>query len=177
MAVRERYSSAQVGLHWLIAAMVGYEIVFSEIAESRWAARMAGLAPNVPSVNPHMAVGTAVLALSCLRLAIRLRRGAPPPVERAFLGVAARACHAAFYLLLFTVPLSGLAAWWFGAPQPAQVHALLSTAMIGLITVHAAAAAAHQVVLRNDVLGRMLPARWAGTAPDPAMRSGVIQDV
>lgn len=168
MAAPERYSAAQVGLHWLIAALVGYEIAFSEIAEARWAARMSGLAPNVPSLNPHMAVGTAVLALSCLRLVLRLSRGAPPPAERALLGALARACHALFYALLFALPLTGLAAWWFGVPEPARLHALLATAMIGLVAAHVGAAALHHLVLGNDVLARMLPARRPRPAGDGA---------
>jgi cytochrome b561 len=159
MPVPLAYSSAQIALHWLIAGLVAFEILFSGIAERRWAARMEGIIPNEPMPNPHAIVGLLVLALTCWRLALRLRRGAPAPPagEPALAARMARLAYAAFYGLLFVVPLSGLAAWWFGLRAPAALHGVTANVLLGLILVHAAAALAHRFWFKTDVLRRMGP--------------------
>ncbi len=161
MAVPATYSHAQIAAHRLIAALVGFEILFSDIAEERWAARMQGDIENVPMPNPHAIVGVLVLGLTVWRLGLRLARGVPPPPagEHPLAALAARCVYLAFYVLLFAVPISGFTAWWLGIPAPAQLHGLIADLLIGLILVHAGAALAHQFWFRTDVLRRMLPRR------------------
>jgi cytochrome b561 len=95
---------------------------------------------------------------------------------------ASRLTHAAFYLLLFAMPVSG---WlmssasnypvsWFGLLQlpdfvrPDEglkdlledVHETLAKALIALAVLHVVAALKHQFIDRDGLLMRMLP--WRG---------------
>lgn len=151
------YTRSQIALHWLTALLVGFEILFSGLAERRWAARMAGLIPNEPMPNPHAVIGILVLALACCRLALRLVRGvpAPPAGEGPLVAFAARLTCALFYTLLFALPLSGFAAWWLGLPGPAVAHGLAANLLIALIALHVAAVFVHRFWFKTDVLGRM----------------------
>jgi cytochrome b561 len=168
-----RYSAAQIAVHWMIAVLVGFEILFSDIAEERWQARMQGEIANEPMPNPHAIIGILVLGLTCWRLGLRVLRGAPPPPpdEHPLATGAARAVYVAFYILLFAVPLSGFTAWWFGVPLPAQAHGLIADILIALILIHVGAALAHHFWFRTDVLRRMLPFGAPAPRPDGSTES------
>lgn len=98
-----RYSTVAVLLHWLIAALIVLQVVL--------AGRMEG--PGTPErfavFQLHKSIGITVLFLSLARLGWRLTHPPPPlpaamaPWERAL----ARWTHAAFYLVMLGMPLTG----------------------------------------------------------------------
>jgi cytochrome b561 len=152
---RPAYSRSQVALHWLVAVLVAYEILFAGAAEAVWSARMTGAIPNEPRPTPHAVVGLAVLGLTLWRLRLRLTQGAPPPPGRPIHVRAAQAAFVAFYALLLALPLLGLAAWWTGRAPLADAHGRIADALIALILLHVAAALLQHFWLRTDALRRM----------------------
>ena len=139
----------------------------------------------IPYYTFHKSLGLTILALAVLRLGWRAFD--PRPAEAAGMAHwqerAARAGHALLYALLFLVPLSG---WWFdsvsalrplywfgliripplGGPDPAipdlkdiarDRHELLFWLLVVVAAGHALIALYHQLVHRNNVLGRMWP--------------------
>ena len=173
-----RYGFAAQGLHWVIVALLILQIT------------LAGLADDLPlgldklaMLARHKSVGITILALAVIRLAWRLidRPPAPPPMPR-WQHVASRLTHAAFYVLLLVMPVTG---WlmssasnypvsWFGFVQlpdlvrPDEglehlledVHETLARVLISLAILHAVAALKHQFIDRDGLLMRMLP--WRG---------------
>ncbi len=152
------YSRTQIILHWLIAVLVAFQIIFHEGIAAIWDDRMRGIVPNEPSPNPHAIVGLLILALVLWRLTLRLRRGTPalPETEHPALKFVASATHWLFYLLLIGMPISGATAWFFGLPQPAQAHSLAEKLLIPLIILHILAALAQHYYFKTNVLKRML---------------------
>lgn len=178
-----RYGAVAQAFHWLVAAGVLWQFALG------W--YMTDL-PNTPAklelYNLHKSTGLTVLGLAVLRLAWRAWSPAPPlPAGRpAWERRAARASHALLYALLFAQPLSGLtlalAAEFpsviYGAfvlPDPLghregleaamrATHVYLADAMAVLVLVHAGAALRHHLLLRDDVLRRMLPGAARRTA-------------
>jgi len=61
--------------------------------------------------------------------------------------------------LMIAVPALGVAAWFFGIDQAADLHVLVMNAMMLLILGHAAMAIFHHYVLRDGLLSRMTPLR------------------
>lgn len=152
------YSRAQVILHWLIAALILFQLLVHEGMEEAWRAmRRAGEDGGNPV--PHIVVGSTILILAAIRLVIRLRHGAPPhPAgQPAALALVANVVHWGIYVLLFALPISGLVAWFGGVEGAAAAHGgPLRLALIALVLLHIGGALVQQFVLRSGVLMRML---------------------
>jgi cytochrome b561 len=76
------YTIYQIGLHWLIAALVFMQLIFGEsmteaIDAVEEAKPITALTGNLAGM--HYYFGIAILALVAVRLALRLKNGAPPP--------------------------------------------------------------------------------------------------
>lgn len=174
----DRYTGVAIAFHWAIALLIlvnwplGY---FSEGIEQLLGRSQVAL---------HKSIGLTILGLSLLRLLWRLGHPVPPlPASIAvWRAQVARFTHAAFYVLIIAMPLTG---WlrtssgkypltWFGlvdipkfpiaadsgqARLAAQSHELLGWAMLLLVVLHIGAALHHHFRLRDAVLLRMIPAR------------------
>jgi cytochrome b561/polyisoprenoid-binding protein YceI len=173
---REQWGSLSRFLHWLI---VGLLILQAALG-------LTGLmlplgVQKLAVFARHKSIGITILGLAGLRLLWRWRDPTPPlpsnlkPYER-FL---AHFTHAALYLLLFAMPLTG---WmmssargfpvsWFNLFQLPDLvpksetlyealvttHAALAIALAVTVTLHIAGALKHHFVLKDDTLRRMLP--------------------
>ena len=164
MASTERlgYSQAQIALHWTIAALVIFQLLFGESmgAVRRAAYRHVAASPTDQLMaSLHYWFGIAILVLAVVRLAVRLVKGAPPSVGLSPLAVrAAELAHSLFYLLLVLVPVTGLLGYYFGDPW-GDLHTLGKPAFIVLIAIHASAALFHQFWIKDGTMRRMLVPR------------------
>ena len=173
---RERWGAVSQSLHWLIVALIVLQAALglSGLMLPLGVAKLATLAR-------HKSLGITILGLATLRLLWRWVNPTPPlpsnlqPHER-FL---ARCTHAALYVLLFAMPLTG---WtmssargfpvsWFNlfelpdlVPKSTALyntlvatHAVLACSLAVIVALHVAGAARHHFVLRDDTLRRMLP--------------------
>ena len=164
-------------LHWttalLVAAQAGLALTNALVYERR-----PVLAETV--VQAHLSIGVVIFALTLLRLAVRATTVCPalpddmaPPMR-----FAAHAVHAALYVLLLILPLSGyvkLAALGFEItvfglmPLPAlpvgpdlaalarSTHTGAAIALGILLTGHIGAAVFHKLLMGTPVLRRMYP--------------------
>ncbi len=164
---RAGYSAAQIALHWTIAVLIVAQVVLHEGMEAAYRAGQGG-APATESelflADLHVACGIAVLLLALLRVALRIRRGAPPPPEKEHeaLRFAARAVHIAFYAVILLMPATGALAWFGGAGAMAAVHGAGMLLIVVLLALHIAGALYHHFVLRTDVMRRMLCSERSG---------------
>lgn len=159
LQVDNSYAPIQIGLHWLIAALVLFQLVFGESMVAATDAAEEGTtlgATDAVLATAHYWVGISVLVLFAVRLAVRLRLGAPAPAEgNALMALAARTTHWLFYILLAVVPVTGLITVHIN-PGMGEFHQLAKPAFIVLIVIHAGAALFHHFVLRDGTLKRML---------------------
>ncbi|NKJ95691.1 hypothetical protein GFM14_29870 [Rhizobium leguminosarum bv. viciae] len=73
-----------------------------------------------------------------------------------FFNLAARLAHAGLYILIFAMPLSGIAAYYFGIDPAGSFHAgVLKIILWALIAAHVAGALVHQFYWKSNVLRRM----------------------
>ena len=190
MALRSddaRWGSAARTFHWLMAILI--------ITLGCVGLYMADLPRSPQKIQIyalHKSIGLTVLALALLRLSWRLFDARPRdvPMPR-WQAAAAHGAHAALYVLMLVLPLSG---WlynsasgyplqWFGLfnlPSltggsdeaiKAMAHALHEYGwwlLVAVITVHAAGALKHHFVDRDGTLARMLPWRTRLLAPAAA---------
>lgn len=171
-----RYTAVAQLLHWVVAALIVTQFTLAWMADDL----PLGLHKLVLLAR-HKSVGMTVLMLAIVRLLWRFRHAPPAlpagmtPLER-FL---ARGTHAAFYVLLFAMPLTGwlmssaknYSVSWFGfftwPNLIAQnedafallrtVHLYLSYALFAGAVLHIIAALKHHFWNKDDVLRRMLP--------------------
>lgn len=175
----DRYTPVAVALHWLIALLVvGLWIVGATMEDYpdsiKWTAY--GL---------HKATGILVLTLTLVRLAWRATHR-PPALPKSlpkWQKTASALTHYGLYALLVLMPLSG---WAFSsaAGYPVSVyglftlpnlvekdkelteffyetHELLANGLLLFVAVHTVAALVHHYYHKDNVLRRMLPARWS----------------
>jgi cytochrome b561 len=163
--------------HWLGAALVlgtlalgVYMVQFVDDAARRF-----------ELTQTHKSIGIAILAVTIIRLCLRLVTLAPrPELAARFLALTAKFTHWAFYALLVVMPASG---WMMTTTTPVRVptivfglfrlpyplapnvpvyrvahaiHLASAIALAALIAVHVAAALIHALLWRDRTLVRML---------------------
>ncbi|MAY61749.1 MAG: cytochrome B [Rhizobiales bacterium] len=150
------YSTLQISLHWLIAAMVG----------AQWYTSGAIHRTHNPLVPPtdtdlllhalHNYGGMTIGAIMLLRLGLRLRYGTSHRVRPvSLMERAANGLHLLFYVLILMQAGTGFVTsyLWGGA---GSLHSALWTVLLVLIALHVSAALYH--LIRGDrVFSRMLP--------------------
>jgi cytochrome b561 len=179
-AVR-RYDGVAQSLHWIIAAVIGVQLILGMVA---WQFPHAK-----PAVLPiHKWVGITLGILAIARLVWRLRHAPPslPVSMNPFERFSAKGAHAALQVLTLLLPLTGWAL--LSAPdhvikvaglfmpallesqsplrQLRNVHGFLAASLTLIVLLHSAAALRHHFWLRDDILVRMLPRRRTVVAHD-----------
>jgi cytochrome b561 len=172
---RQRFTPLQRLLHWLMALCI-LTMLFIGVG------MVSTVKPKyLTLVSIHKPLGIAILLLALVRLAVRLRYGAPslPADLPAPMKVAAKLSHYAFYALMIGMPLIGwgmlsAAAYpvvlFGGAQLPAilpqndglhtllwDAHFYLAFAFFALVLLHVAAALFHALVRRDGVFAAMAP--------------------
>lgn len=153
------YSVYQIGLHWLIAALVLVHLIFGESMSEVIEAAEEGKVPSAFDSNLawiHYYFGIAILGLVAVRLALRLKNGAPPPpASSGAIELAGKLSHWLFYVLLVGVPITGLLGYSYGDPF-GELHTFAKPVFVILIGLHVAASLYHQFWRKDGLLMRML---------------------
>ena len=155
------YSVPQRILHWGMALLIFFNLIFSDGNEhwNRLVRRGQEVTPgDIASANIHAYVGIAILVLAVVRLALRHIQGVPPaPAEEpAIFSLIARITHGLLYLLLILMPLTGIGAYYFGNGTAGDIHAdILKVVLWALLVAHIAGALVHQFYWKTDVVARM----------------------
>jgi cytochrome b561 len=171
-----RYSSVAKAFHWIIAALIVTQFTLAWMADD-----LPLGAHKLALLARHKSFGMTVLMLAILRLLWRLKNPPPalPPGMTSLERRLARASHAAFYVLLFAMPMTGwlmssaknYSVSWFslftwpnliGKNEAAfdllrSTHDTLSFVLFTIAVLHILAALKHHFWNKDDVLLRMLP--------------------
>jgi cytochrome b561 len=171
------------GLHWVMAGLILFQLGLG-----LWMTReQMDLLTRFDLTQLHKSWGVVIFALALVRIGWRLvnrRRPDPPPTMPAWQRRAARASHAALYLLMVLLPFSGwvqaaaapeqdilgirnMVFGLFALPDPWQpgvkaiaetagaVHSSCAWTLLAVLAMHAGAALLHQFHGRDRVLARM----------------------
>jgi cytochrome b561 len=158
--VSTSYSVPQKAIHWLMALLIFFNLIFSENIEA-WdhAVDEGKVTPEIiANANIHAYVGIAVLALAVLRLALRLAQGAPaaPAEEPPLFQLAAKLAHGGLYLLFFLMPISGMLKYYADVDLAGFVHAEpMKLVLWALVVGHIVAIPVHHFVWKTNVAMRM----------------------
>ena len=170
-----RWGHVSQFLHWLIVVLLIVQVTLGSLADD------APLAKKLALLAWHKSVGITVLGLAIVRLLWRWLNPTPelPNTLKPYERVLASVTHAALYILLFAMPLSG---WlmssargfpvsWFKLVQlpdlvpknkplydaMLQTHHAFAVVLYTIVFLHVGAALKHHFMLKDDVLKRMLP--------------------
>lgn len=153
------YSGTQIALHWIVALLVAGQYIFKDSISTAWdAIRQGNEYAFDPLILAHVAGGALILVFVLWRLALRLKRGVPlaPENEPARLKTLSHFAHWAFYAVLALMSVSGALAWFAEVTIAAQVHNIAKVTLLALIALHVLAIPFHRVVLKNNVMIRMI---------------------
>jgi cytochrome b561 len=177
--MRDRYTATAIALHWLIALLLLGQFAFGLMLDDI----PRGTPERGLYVNLHKSSGIVIGLLILLRIAWRLTH-LPPPLPAtmpAWQRHVARFSHAALYLCMLMLPLSGYLASNFSkhgiklfnvvrmppwGPDDKTLYALfnqthhLTALLLALfVGLHVLAVAKHMLVDRDGLLWRMWPRR------------------
>jgi cytochrome b561 len=175
----DRWGGISQLMHWAIAVLI---LIMAYLGLTM------GDLPNGPgkiqTYALHKSIGITILALVALRVLWRLYAGAPHPVPGSprWQQRIASFTHAAIYLLLFAIPISGWVLnsaagfplqWFhlFNLPHivgenhdlhelAEEAHEIMFWILAFLVVAHAGAAFYHHLFQRDATLARMLPKGW-----------------
>ena len=156
------YSGRQIFLHWITAIIIAIQFAYHDGMQLSWRLiREGGEVPFSVPTAIHVALGIFILLLSLPRLGLRLSRGAALPPENESPGMARLAAitHAALYSLILLLPVSGLLAWFGKLGAAAVAHSILGKLLLLVVALHVLGALYQLIVLRSNVLWRMLRPR------------------
>ncbi len=163
------YSATQLALHWVIAALVTFQLLFGESMKAVVEAGERGRSVSALDAqlgSLHHWIGIGILALVAVRLGLRILVGVPEPsnVTPRWAVLVSNFAHRFFYLLLVAVPVTGLLGYYLKDPW-GDIHAWSKPVFVGLIALHVAGALYHQFWLKDHALARILrPAQRIGRA-------------
>jgi cytochrome b561 len=172
-----RYDSVAMSLHWTIALLMIFMVLFGENLMDRHQT-------GTYYASIHASTGITILLLSLFRLFWRWRNP-PPPLPKSMKPweiMLSKVTHIFFYAMMIGLPLSGWLAFsglvvkhpnfigtsYFGLINVIQIpaaasipfdaiHNLGGNLMIALIALHVLAALKHQFIDKDGVLKRMSP--------------------
>ena len=188
--VGQRFTPLQRLLHWVMALCI-LAMLFIGVG------MVSTITPTYLSlVSIHKPLGIAILVLALIRLALRLRDGAPalPTGLPEPMKLAAHLSHVVLYLLMIGMPLIGWAMMSAAEypvvlfpgihlpsilPLSASLHTLLwnahlylAFALFALILLHVAAALYHALVRNDGVFETMASVSVAGEEGQGALPPG-----
>lgn len=191
-----RYTPVGVAFHWVMAALVVFQLAWGLYASWRFAG-----GDKVHALQVHSAVGLPILVLAACRLVWRMLIPGPwndADRQSGWQKAVAGLTVVVFYVCFFGLPLSGWAMWSAEAPNgplrlagilpwprlpfddlPLQtrwlildlandIHGLLVIVLLLLVPLHVGAALKHHFWERDDVLRGMLPEIPDAPAHPPA---------
>ena len=175
MTPSERYDSASVALHWVVAILIACQWTSGQTID--WFGKGA---PRIDARSVHLVIGSLLIAVMAVRIVWRIGPGRRlPPADVGLWDLMARGMHGLLYLMVVGVLTGGVATEllrgdsFFGLltlPKPGDLtgparhalaerigdlHGLGANAILALAGLHAAAGLFHHYVLKDDVLRRM----------------------
>lgn len=151
-----RYSPLQIGLHWLIALLIAAAFFTHEEMGRALRERIEQNLSGMEGATVHTVVGVLALLLILVRVAIRLKRGAPEPKGSPAVRTAAHWGHRLIYLLMIATPIFGIVAWQGKLRDVGDIHGFLGQTLIILALGHAAMAIWHEAVKKDGTMRRMV---------------------
>ncbi|MBY0575318.1 MAG: cytochrome b/b6 domain-containing protein [Gallionellaceae bacterium] len=169
-----QYSNRMMIVHWLVLVMM---IAAWFLGDAVHDARHEGGA-TIAAYVVHALVGASVLLLTLVRLFFRSKDGVPPPLGDTPADKLAQLVKYLLYAVSILLPVSGFmqaltsdvckaitagnAAMLpkkFEGVMAHDVHEVLVNVLIVLVVVHVLGALKHQFVLKDNIMGRMLPGK------------------
>ena len=149
------YSRAQISLHRVVALFIFYQLIFSAAMSAAFRAVKDGGTPVVGlGAWAHIIVGSLVLVVALWRM----MRGVPtaPAEDNTLLEKAGVAGHWFLYILMISLPITGLLAWFGGVLPLGEIHGgLLKILMWVMIGLHVVAALWHHFIRKDGLFNRM----------------------
>ena len=151
------YNTAQILLHWAIAALIIFNYFVSEGMGRAFHQHLDDSNTGYGLVSSlHVYVGLAIIALVVIRIIVRLVSRKTKKDSPNLLDKISHITHEILYLLMFLVPVFGAIAWYLGIHFMGDVHEITMNIMMTIVLLHAAAALFHQYVLKDGTLLKML---------------------
>ena len=156
MAHPEKFSKLQIVLHWLMFLLFLASFVSHDAVKASYRAFVReGVTDISVGTRVHVIVGIVLLALAVIRIVMRFTRPAPAEMGSGAQALLAKAVKLGLYVVMITIPLSGIAVWFGGIREAGDMHEVMFTLGLGLLGLHILGALVHQFVFKDNLMARM----------------------
>ena len=153
---KRSYNTAQILLHWAIAALIIFNYFVSDGMGRAFRQHLDDNNAGYNLVSSlHAYVGLAIIALVVIRIIVRFMSKKTKTASTNLFDRVSRIVHECLYLLMFLVPVFGAISWYLGIHFMGDVHEIAMNIMMTLVLLHAFAALFHQYVLKDGTLLKM----------------------
>jgi cytochrome b561 len=154
----QAFTLTQKRLHWAVVLLLLLQYLFFDEMGRPFRRVIEGNPPVYSiTVIAHIAIGVTVLLLAAWRLTLRRRNGVPNPPDNEpdFATTVSKVVHVTFYVLLFSLPIIGLGAWFLQIGLLGEIHQIGTTVLMWLAFAHVGAVLVHQFWWKTRILSRM----------------------
>ena len=158
----DRWTSLNIGLHWLVVALLVLQFIDHEWMVDLFRASRRGIQVDTMTTAfgwGHMVIGGLIFIAAGIRLWDRFAHGRPshPEGEPNWARTLASVTHFCLYALLLGMPVAGALAWFLGNHTIGDLHGWAWTALLILVALHVAGALANHFWFKTPTLRRIMP--------------------
>ena len=158
--VPTHYNKFHILIHWLVVIIILLQMINGDkIALELLALRNDGIKNdgNTSNSQIHILGGLFIFLLMTIRVFLRIKFGVPVPTNEtnSLSKLLSAFVHLGIYLVLFAIPLTGLAAFLTLNVDLGIAHKVLINILYVFVIIHLIGVAYHQIFLGDNIMQRI----------------------
>ena len=160
LVLPSQYNKFHVLIHWLVVLTILLQMISGDnIASEFLTLRNSPITNEASTSNSqiHILGGLLIFLLMAIRVFLRIKFGVPVPTKEtnSLLKRLSAFVHLGIYLVLFAIPLTGLAAFLTLNVDLGIAHKVLINILYVFVIIHLIGVAYHQIFLGDNIMQRI----------------------
>ena len=160
LIIPTQYNKFHILIHWLVVLTILLQMISGDKIALEFLAHRNDPTANEGSTNNsqiHILGGLFIFLLMAIRVFLRIKFGVPVPTNEtnSLLKLLSAFVHLGIYLVLFAIPLTGLAAFLTLNVDLGIAHKVLINILYVFVIIHLIGVAYHQIFLGDNIMQRI----------------------
>ena len=160
LIIPTQYNKFHILIHWLVVLSILLQMISGDKIASEFLAHRNDPITNEEGTSNsqiHILGGLFIFLLMAIRVFLRIKFGVPVPTKEtnSLLKLLSAFVHLGIYLVLFAIPLTGLAAFLTLNVDLGIAHKVLINILYVFVIIHLIGVAYHQIFLGDNIMQRI----------------------